>query len=79
VSPGSKSRLVLSTWQGIVWWGLPVAIITAVMRHARDHGTAFAGFLTTDFAIQLGINVVITGLLGGSLFAWLLRRMFDRK
>ena len=77
--PKSKPRRVLSPWQGIVWWGLPVAIITAVARQDRDYGTSLAGFLSKNFAITLVINLVITGVIGGLIFAWILNRLFSRK
>ena len=72
-------RRVLSPWQGILWWGVPVAIVTAVARQDRDYGTSLAGFLSLNFAITLAINLVITGVIGGLIFAWLLNRLFSRK
>jgi hypothetical protein len=77
-SPAKRKR-VLSPWQGIVWWGVPVAIVTAVARQDRDYGISLAGFLSANFAITLVINLVITGVIGGLIFAWLVNRLFSRK
>jgi hypothetical protein len=76
---GTKRPRVLSPLQGILWWGVPVAIITAVARQDRDYGTAFSGFLSAHFAIVLLINLLITGVLGGLAFSWLVNRLFGRK
>ena len=77
-SETGESRPIFPVWKGIVWWGMPTAIITAVMRQDREYGTALAGFLTWDFAIQLGLRLLIVGCLGGWAYAKLFRRIARR-
>ncbi|MDQ2767359.1 MAG: hypothetical protein M3Y30_09410 [Gemmatimonadota bacterium] len=75
----AKRLRILSPWRGILWWGVPVAIVTAVARQDRDYGTALAGFLTANFAITLLINLAISGVIGGLIFSWLVNRFLGRK
>lgn len=68
-TPVANAERLFPAWKGIVWWGLPVAIISAVYIHDEHYGTSLAGFLTVEFAVHLVVSILITGFAGGWFFA----------
>jgi hypothetical protein len=59
---------------GVIWWGLPVAIVSSVWLHVREFGLSLASFARGEFWIRLSIAVVLIGFVGGNQFAHVLRR-----
>jgi hypothetical protein len=60
---------------GIIWWGLPGAVVLAVWTTWMAHGYAWRNLLTVEFLIRLVVSVVIFGVIGGRSFARGMRRL----
>ena len=59
---------------GVIRWGLPVAITSTLWLHSREFGFSWVSLWNAIFWIRLAINLVITGVIGGNVFGYLMRR-----
>ena len=59
---------------GVIRWGLPVAITSTLWLHWREFGFSWASLWGAQFWIRLAVNVVITGIIGGNVFGYLMAR-----
>ncbi len=62
------------TAPGVIWWGIPLAVISSVWQHVREEGAGWDRLFTTRFFIRLVIALIITGVIGGNLFQWIITR-----
>lgn len=58
-----------SAQKGILWWGIPTAVLASYWIQVDGHGNALSGFLSREFLISLILNLVVIGYLGGRWFA----------
>ena len=68
---------------GVVWWGLPVAVVFAVWMTGRSIGFTWRNLLTLEFLVWLVMSLLFIGVLGGRAVAahmrrWGIRHPFDR-
>ena len=59
---------------GVLLWGLPTAVTTAIWVHGSTAGWAWQNFLSTAFLVQLLVFFVAIGLIGGRMFGAVLAR-----
>jgi hypothetical protein len=59
---------------GVVWWGIPTALLTTYFRVRRESGWSWAIVTTGGFWLELMVALVITGVLGGLAFEWTMRK-----
>jgi hypothetical protein len=60
--------------KGIFYWGIPTALLMSIQQHGRKYGYELSGFLTMDYAETLAIALLVTGIVGGIIFAWFMDR-----
>ena len=60
--------------KGILWWGLPTAIMLAVWLHGRWYGFALRSLWSIEFLIILLGCIIFVGILGGRMFGRTLAR-----
>ena len=58
---------------GIVWWGLPTAIVFAVWTTWKSLGYSWRNLLTLDFLLYLIVSIVFIGVFGGRMFGATMR------
>lgn len=74
-APSRRRRLWrYLTAPGVIWWGLPTAIVGSVWLHGDRYGFGWSEFWSARFALRLAINLVIVGVLGGHMFGGLMGR-----
>jgi hypothetical protein len=59
--------LAYITAPGVSWWGLPVALTSAVLLHGRASGFQWRSFGSVEFAVRLLVGLFI-GVIGGNIF-----------
>ena len=55
---------------GVVWWGIPTALVTTYFRVRRETGWSWAIVTSAGFWLELVSSLLITGVLGGFAFEW---------
>jgi hypothetical protein len=72
-TPSRRGRLWrYLTAPGVIWWGLPTAIVGSVWLHGDRYGFGWSDFVSARFALRLAINLAVVGVLGGNLFGGLM-------
>ena len=66
-------RRVVSS-PGVRQWGVPVAVMTTIWQAGSKRGLHWATFVSRDFALRLLIALLITGVLGGLAFEWMMKK-----
>ena len=59
---------------GVVWWGMPTALMTTYLRVRREGGWSWGVLKAGGFWIELVIALLVTGILGGLAFEWTMRK-----
>ena len=59
---------------GVRQWGVPVAVMTSIWQAGSEHGLHWSTFLNRDFGLRLLIALLITGVLGGLAFEWMMKK-----
>lgn len=63
-----------SEWKGVLWWGLPTAIISAVWLHGKWYGFGLRGLWSIEFLFIVAGCIIFVGVLGGRMFGRTLAR-----
>ena len=64
---------VATSW-GVIWWGIPVSIITTFARVRRQGPLSWSVFQNPEFWITFAITLIITGVCGGLFFEWMMMK-----
>ena len=59
---------------GVVWWGIPAALLSTYLRVRRETGWSWEVVGTGRFWANLAVTLLITGVLGGLAFGWAMGR-----
>ena len=71
--PHMVHRIVTSP--GVRQWGMPVAVMTTIWQAGSERGLHWATFASWNFGRQLLIALIVTGVLGGLAFEWIMKKV----
>lgn len=64
----------ITAMQGVVWWGLPVAVGFAIWFFRRAYPVGTTRYLSLEFGVILLVSILVVGVGGGRTFARMLNR-----
>jgi hypothetical protein len=73
VLPWYRRLWRLTTSPGVLWFGLPTAIVSAAWMQFEAEGRAWSSLLSTSFLVRLIVWICLMGYVGGCMFTSLMR------
>lgn len=67
---------MISRTQATIWWGLPTAIVFALVFFNRAYRSASTGLVSVEFAVILLSSLVVFGVFGAGAFAKMFNTLF---
>jgi hypothetical protein len=64
--------------KGIIWWGIPTAVILAVWLHGKWYGFGLSRLWSVEFLVLLLSCLLFVGVLGGLMFGRVLGAASER-